>query len=81
VQATLRGWPLELLAELSAAPDRAVAENLFALSREAVDALPDDTRELVLARAQDIITEFAAADAHRLAEPVIPNPIKESTNV
>ena len=52
------GWPRELLAEISAAPSRECARALFELSREAIDALPADARELLLEEVQDVISEL-----------------------
>ena len=57
-QATLTGWLAELLAEVSAAPDRRVAANLLALSADAVATLPEPRRELLLERLQDTIREL-----------------------
>jgi hypothetical protein len=54
----LSGWPLELLTGICAAPDRAVARRLLALSSEAIDTLADDTRETLSAALQDAIQEL-----------------------
>jgi len=54
----LSGWPLELVANVAAAPDRAVAAALIELSRDAIDALPEPRRELLLTHLQDIIAQL-----------------------
>jgi len=51
-------WPLELAAEIAAAPDRRVAANLLELNADAIAALPEPRRELLLARLQDILAEL-----------------------
>jgi len=57
-QVELTGWPLALISEIAAAPDRRVAANLLALSVDAIAALPDTRRELLLATLQDTIREL-----------------------
>jgi len=54
----LSGWAAELLVQIATAPDRRVASSLLALSRDAVDALPEPRRELLLERLQDAIREL-----------------------
>jgi hypothetical protein len=58
----LRGWRGELLAQISAAPSRRVAENLLALSQSAIDGLPDDARERLVAHVQDVLAELPERD-------------------
>jgi hypothetical protein len=60
---TIHGWPADLLAEISAAASRQCAAALIALSRSAIDALPDRLREHLNAALQDTIQEIRAAQA------------------
>jgi hypothetical protein len=52
------GWPADLVAEVAAAPCRRVAGGLVEASRGAIDALPDDEREMLLAALQGVLAEF-----------------------
>jgi hypothetical protein len=51
------GWRHRLLSELAAQATRASAALVLVRYQEAIDALPEDAREKLLAEAQDLISE------------------------
>jgi hypothetical protein len=51
------GWRHRLLAELAAAQTREDGEQILAQYADTIGALPEDERENLLTRAQDIISE------------------------
>src|SRR5262245_59301649 len=64
-------WPADLIAEVSAAPSRRVAAELFQLSQSAIDTLTDDEREALLEALQDILAELPDGDVRRRGLPLI----------
>src|SRR5439155_22614167 len=69
-----KNWCAELLANVAAAPCQRVAGSLVEASQEAIDTLPADERELLLATLQDVISEFPSfVREHESADGRLPS--------